>query len=327
MRVLWTLPLLLAGALAGCLEDAPAAEASGPEVLALDELWNATEAVGRWSDFVTTFIKRDAFLPNNVAAREHLATQLAAMGLEVQLHTYHFGAAANGAGPLSMTVVEGIKPGTDLAHRRIGLTSHYDTIASTVQGAYDDGTGVAADLEICSILSQLPLRRTLSCLFFDAEELGALSSSAYVRDNVRTGDVTYDLVLGYDMVGLNWPGHAWDLNLFVGENVADWLYPFVDKTVHKALGLPENVMVYDFNDRNSDEAMFKAADVPTVRFAGGRRAADYPEYHTPGDTVDFVYDYAGGRDKFEAGFSAVVTTSVHLALAFDATDADVLARG
>ena len=91
------------------------------------------------------------------------------------------------------------------------LVSHYDTQTATVHGAYDDKSGVAAQFHICKALAQLPMNKTLACVFFDAEEQGLIARARYVEDiQDETDEYVYDHVLGYDMTGINWPGHDWE---------------------------------------------------------------------------------------------------------------------
>ena len=82
--------------------------------------------------------------------------------------------------------------------------------------------------------------------------------------------------------------------------------------------------VLDVHDRNSDERRFKEAGIPIYRFAGGRNAADYPQYHMPMDTVEFVYDFAGSKANFQAGFSTIIEASYHTILVLDAFSPETL---
>jgi hypothetical protein len=134
------------------------------------------------------------------------------------------------------------------------------------------------------------------------------------------------------MVGLNWPGHtAWKLYAMAGldtEELGGYMpehLEFLNITLFGFLGdrynvTPEGVEILDVHDRNSDERNFKEAGVPIVRFAGGRNAADYPQYHQPQDTAEYVYEYAGGRENFEQGFEMVVLVSWYTILAYDHYD-------
>jgi hypothetical protein len=210
---------------------------------------------------------------------------------------------------------------------RIGVVAHYDTQTLTFQGAYDDASGVAAQFTICESLAAVELRHTLACIFFDGEERGLVASQAYVQDVVVEGDegYVYDFVLGYDMTGINWPGHEWSMYVMSGDDEHQpYLWNFGQWVMHDELGYPRGeagrgVEVLDVHDRNSDERRFRDVGIPIFRFAGGRDAADYPQYHLPDDTVEYVYEFVDGRANFEAGFGKIVEGSHALVRALDAT--------
>jgi hypothetical protein len=341
-RVKVILAFLLAGtALAGCLADG-SEPASGAEALISDITagippidWDVAAEVNWWEDIATNYPKHDSNLPTNTLLRQRLVADLQDLGLDVEVRAYpgSFQQADIPATQATMLyAIVATKQGTTMPDHRIGLVSHYDTQTLTIHGAYDDASGVAADYSICKALAQVPMDRTLACIFFDGEERGLVASQRYVEDVVIEGDegYVYDFVLGYDMTGINWPGHAWKLYAMVGmvwdrpgddEPEVSPLYPFAQDLLNGALGYPpEGVEVLPDSHRNSDERRFKEAGVPIIRFAGGLNASDYPQYHMPLDTVDYVYDFVGGRANFEAGFAAVVEASYATALALDRTD-------
>ncbi|HEX2065502.1 MAG TPA: M28 family peptidase [Candidatus Thermoplasmatota archaeon] len=335
------LAILLVALLAGCASTSPPPAAAPAPATLLERTaasvpalpLDAKAAVDWWSSFAQTYTARSAFTANNAAARDHIAAGLAEAGLQVRLLQYPVGAEGLAlpatAGPLFVNVVEATKPGD--GEGTIALGTHYDgSAAATVQAAYDNGSGTAALYSLCTALAKVPTRHSFTCLFFDGEELGALGSQAYVADPTRP---VPDYYLGFDMVGLNWPGidttqvgkEAWKLYAWTGPEFADALFPFVNGTLHGVLGYPASgAQAFPFNDRNSDEASFAQAHVPTVRFAGGRTAGSYPQYHLPGDTVEYVEQFAGGRDRFEAGLAAVVRTAWQVALQLDQASLDDL---
>lgn len=294
--------------------------------------WDVSEAVDWWEAFSRDYPKHDSNTPTNAMAREHIVSEMEALGFDVEVRAYN--AAPRGQevpeeGGLEYHAIVATKLGTEMPDHRIGLVSHYDTQAATIFGAYDDASGVAAEYHICKALVDVPLRRSISCIFFDAEEQGLVASEKYVEDVITEGDedFVYDLVIGYDMTGINWPGHDWKMYVMTGdEEHALTLAPWARELMHDVLDYPRTgVEVLDVHDRNSDEMNFKHAGVPILRFAGGRDAVDYLGYHQPWDTVEFVYQvYTDGRGGFEAGFSTIVESGYYSVLAFDATDMDEL---
>lgn len=331
LAALTVLPLLLAACTAP--EPEPVAPAPDHRSLALrlsDGLppmqWNASEGSAWWAGFVEATPKRDLLLPNNEVARERIASALAAAGFEVETRSYVPAPLPN-ALPKVLHVVVGAKPGLGNSSHAIALGGHYDTQGGTVYGAYDNGSGTAAVVQACQALAKVPMQHTLLCLLFDGEEEGTLGSQAFVADVAASGEWTIDTYLGFDMVGLNWPGKdpgadgKWRLFAWVSPEREQDLFPFVNDTFTDVLGYPPSgAEVFPFNDRNSDEAAFRAAEIPTIRFAGGRTAGLYPQYHKPGDTVAFVEEFAGGHNTWVKGFGAVVQTAYTQTLLLDRTD-------
>lgn len=323
-------PLILATLLAGCFEDDGAAtdDPAAPDDPAPQGIaWSVSLQVDWWEDVATNYPKHDSNLPTNTMLRERIVDDMGALGFDVEVRAYSGQLQGQMVPATPATQVYAIiatKAGTTLPDHRIGLVSHYDSQTATIQGAYDDLSGVAAEYSICKAFAQVPLDRTLACIYFDAEERGLVASQRYVQDAILDGDedYVYDIVLGYDMTGMNWPGYpTWKMYVMTGpEDDVPWLVPFAEGIMHDQLAYPtEGVEVLDVHDRNSDERRFKEAGVPILRFAGGRHAADYDQYHKPLDTVEHVYEVVGGRPNFETGFATIVESSYATILALDAT--------
>lgn len=301
---------------------------------------DASATVSEWEAFVDTYPKRDTLLPHNQGAGDYLAAELAKAGFRVDNLYYPFEYRGPLPVPLDLPTqvraIRGTLEGKDLTHR-VALVAHYDTVTATAQGAYDDGSGTMMELSICRTLAaaKAVLHRSIDCLFFDAEEQGLVASRAYATWYAETKDrgFAYDLVLGYDMTGINWPGFApWNLYAMIGTQHPDLavlttpFHDFLDLDLHEFLaagplpGADEGIRILEVHDRNSDEQSFKKIGIPVVRFAGGRNAADYPMYHQPGDTVPYVYTFAGGRPNYEKGVNAIVVSSYYTILGMDAFD-------
>jgi hypothetical protein len=338
----WLVGLVIGLVLAGCLspsgssndpppEGPPTSQGLAQQLAAnlpqqlVTSPWNATGAVTWWENFVTAYPKRDVFLPNNALAAQHIADGLAKEGLQTRVLRYLVGPVPGSNQPVGIHVVEAIKQGTTLSDRALAIGAHYDTQAGTLQGAFDNGAGTAMVFELCKHLAKVPMNRTLLCLFFDAEEIGARGSAAY-NATPPPDSPKIDFYFGYDMVGINWPGYpAWKIHNWIQAAYSPDFFPFVEATVRDVLGWPfDGAEVFPFNDRNSDEATFIRAGIPTVRFAGGRTAGAYDQYHLPNDSVAHVYDMVGGRANFELGFGALVQESYILALMLDQTNLDAI---
>ena len=71
------------------------------------------------------------------------------------------------------------------------------------------------------------------------------------------------------------------------------------------------------NNRNSDEASWADAGYPTLRWAGQRKAADYPGYHLPNDDMATIEGQAGGRSFFGEGLRNTVLSAYYTAASLD----------
>jgi hypothetical protein len=338
VRSVLTLAALFA-LVAGCLAapSGPAPPKTDPVVgylrtVAAPVGHDPAKMVQWWDRFVTTYDLRPFGSPKNMDAAKAIRAELEAAGYKADIVTM--------PGPPPGIMVRGLKMGVASPSHRLALISHYDTVPNTKQGAYDDGSGVANQMEICRMLAKVPTNKTIECLFFDGEEAGALGSGAYTKEYAAGGkDWTWDEGFGYDMTGLNWPGYsAWKLWTFIGtqnqplQHLTQPNHDFLTKLLYTFLGERLNVTdagvgLVDTNERSSDELNFQRVGVPAIRFAGGRKAGDYPQYHKADDTTDFVYkfacgcdDLAKGRKAVELGFSMVAQVSYYTILAYDHYD-------
>lgn len=290
-----------------------------------DPSFDAKAAVDWWEAFVGTYTNRVHGSPNNLRAIKFLDGELTEAGYSVRVLKYPSTIGL-------VRVIEETRNGIMHPHRSMGLLAHYDGHPNTIQGAYDDGSGVAITLSLCKLLAKVRTNKTITCLFFDAEEKGAVASKKYVQDGVEGGNpgFQFDQVFSYDMVGLIQPdeleGKLYLLMGFAGPGLPPHLSRNLDflHTIIRSLpkvGIKTNTLgIEDKNHRESDERSFELAGVPVIRFAGGRKTSLYDAYHKPTDTIDRVYELAGGRSNFEVGFEHAVLVSYYTILAYDHYD-------
>ena len=339
-RALVALVVVAAG-LAGCVQvaDDPQAQAGVAPATLLPDLSDLQEpAIDTerarlwWESFVTTHKYRHAGTPANIAASEQLEAELAEAGYEARTFYYvppqvrGVPIPVSGESPVEQGIraVVGVKKGHTMPEHVVAWVAHYDGHQATIEAAYDDGSGTAVALELARALASYNNSKTLMPIFFDAEEVGLAASDAFVRQAMESQEYTFDLVIGHDMTGINCPGHEWPMYQFAGENFADLLVP-IEQELYTHLGIDWGfgedakncVVILDVADRNSDERRFKEAGVPVIRMAGGRKAVDYPEYHKPGDTVEYVYGFVGGPENYEKGIGLVIRASWWNAVVFD----------
>lgn len=330
---------------AGCVAPAPAQNEPAAGVLPdLSDLppplVDATRARMWWEEFVANTPARHAGSPTNVRAAEQLEADLAAAGYETRTF-YYIPPSVQGVpipvgGPspaqAGIRTIIGVKEGAAVPERVVAWVAHYDSNQQTIYAAYDDGSGTAVAMELARVLASYENEKTLMPIFFDAEEIGLVASEAFVQQAMQSGDYAFDMVIGHDMTGINCPGHEWPMYQMVGEKHAETLLP-IEEAIYRDVmkvdyalasidaataDLPKAcVVILDGHDRNSDERNFKEADIPILRMAGGRKAVEYPAYHKPNDTIEYVYEFAGGAEKYEAGLNLTVAASWWNAVVFD----------
>ncbi len=97
--------------------------------------------------------------------------------------------------------------GTEAGAGVIIVAGHYDSVAYDADsslfapGADDNGTGIAAMLEIARIMSQTPHRATIIFVAFSAEEVGRLGSLRFIDEYLKAYDIDVRAVLTLDTIG------------------------------------------------------------------------------------------------------------------------------
>jgi hypothetical protein len=146
------------------------------------------------------------------AARSGLLNQFAAIWRDyptapIDLFTHEFQFSHRGQTVTAQNIVFVLR-GTDPNAGPILVGAHYDTVGSdptradTFQpGADDNGSGVAAVLEIARILAQSPHRATVICVLFAAEEQGNFGSQALVRDMIQATGIPLRAMINLDGIG------------------------------------------------------------------------------------------------------------------------------
>ncbi len=97
--------------------------------------------------------------------------------------------------------------GTESGAGVILVVAHYDAAAYDTDptiyapGADDNGTGIAAILEMARIMSQTPHRATIMFVAFSAEEIGRVGSIRFVDEYLRRYQIDVRAVLNLDTIG------------------------------------------------------------------------------------------------------------------------------
>lgn len=207
-------------------------------------------------------------------------------------------------------VIAVLPPRSDSTSNRVFiLCAHYDTqavrepnwnpLVSTAPGANDNGTGVAAMLEIANLLSRHEYDHELRFIALGGEELGFLGSRHYarmVRSNSTTATVTdrknIVAVFNLDMFGFNWKS---DLVEIVANNDSAWISrALIIANGWYNVGLKIRRTQDEFIDISSHKPFWdNGYDAVTLTESSTpwRDSQNYdtnPFYHTAADTADKV---------------------------------------
>jgi hypothetical protein len=295
--LLLALAAVVALPLAGQAAAAPAK--AGPKTLRDYPMPAATgkSMVDAVDAFSRTFPLRITATPTQLQATTAIENEVRALGYSVEVKTYR--------GVLQ--AVTATKKGTDKAGEAIVFGGHYDTMVGTVEGAYDNGTGTRMLMDLARSYAKVRTHRTLVFAWYNGEEEGAFASEQMAQDFKARGEKV-KAYLGFDMVGIAWPvkGPLTDKNcLCMWRGARDEDFDKVQADVNYGfLKFPKGkqlVSVEGRNVRNSDERSWAAAGYPTMRWAGLRKAGDYPQYHLPQDNLLTMTTVAGGREFLEKG--------------------------
>jgi Peptidase family M28 len=198
--------------------------------------------------------------------------------------------------------------GTDNTLGQVIVGAHYDSVAGTV-GANDNGTGVAAVLEIARLMRQMRFKRTVRFVLFVNEEppyfqTASMGSRVYAHQ-LRQEGVPISAMLSIETIGYysdepRSQDYPPVLNLFYpskGNFIA-----FVGNTDSRGL-VRESVRDFRESTRFSSEGIAAPSNWAGIGWSDqwsfwqegypGIMVTDtalfrYHDYHTPSDTVDKV---------------------------------------
>jgi hypothetical protein len=176
------------------------------------------------------------------------------------------------------------------------------------------------------------MNRSIALLWFDGEEQGLLASDIYAEQLKEKGQ-KITAAFGFDMVGIGYPAR-YCICVYHGPLDAGLAVPIIDYVNEDFLKFPMgnggptaaekwplgtegHVCNCGPNIRNSDESNFAERGYFSMRWTGMRTAADYPGYHQPWDTVQFMELVAGGRATLEEGTENTFLSAYYTAFVID----------
>jgi hypothetical protein len=202
--------------------------------------------------------------------------------------------------------------GTDsiLKKEYILLGAHYDHVGwnenngkkSVFNGADDNASGTTGIIEIARKLknNQNLLKRSILIIAFDAEEMGLIGSSYFVK-HPMVDLSNIKCMLSCDMIGALNKGKEL---VFSGCESFDGGTDYLNRTP-KVAELPVNYIKYSsqWKDR-TDTSPFYDSDIPSIYVSTGLESP----YHKPEDDADLI-DYEGLQKSTEQIYNTVIMLS------------------
>lgn len=196
-----------------------------------------------------------------------------------------------------VAVIQGTEPGAGT----IVIGAHYDSIGQPFEsgtafapGANDNGTGVAAILEVARIMSQKQYRASIMFVLFSAEEVGRQGSKAFagwLRDN----NIDVIAMLNVDTIGnvQDRAGAVNDQELRIfsagpNETATSRRLARMVNFIGFNYGLELDLTVQDAIDRENrygDHFSFSEVGYPAIRFIAANEEKTNAD---PTDTIDYV---------------------------------------
>ncbi len=147
--------------------------------------FSGERAFGVEAEFVTRFPNRHSGQPNNRLAAEWLRDEFTRIGWSCRMDEWEI---VNYSRPVRLNNVVCELPGE--SEREILIVAHHDQAPTTIQGADNDGSGIAILLHLAEILAaEPPPRYTLVFAATDAEEYGMIGSRRYVETHANVENI------------------------------------------------------------------------------------------------------------------------------------------
>ena len=266
-----------------------------PEVPVYDgELrFDATQSMHYLAELVTRFPQRDYTHSDRQEAAYWLEEQFRATGLEV--FTQDFDEVIAGEEVTGLRNVYAVLPGQ--RPEAILVVGHYDIPPFVTQGAADDGSGVAATLELARIFaSEGTPRWTMIFMASDSEEYGAMCGSFNFLEKSGWKDklaavIALDLLNMGEMKAMKVRG----MSIQQGY-VPLWLREMSLQAVALETSAVDTPTWMEWVERSvaiapTEHGVFLRSGIPAVNLTGAPvdQAWHSGNYHTTGDTIDKIW--------------------------------------
>ena len=248
-------------------EPPPADAASG---------FDAARALERLSRILGDERPHPVDTPANDAVRNRLLVEIRDIGFSPQVRDDFACRQSRRNGAVSCARVRNIvfRAGPETG-RAIVIASHYDSVAAG-PGAADDGSGVAASLEIAAALKARRPVKPVIFLITDGEEAGLLGAHSFVRNDPLAKDAA--AIINMEARGVSGPAILFQTSDPNGRDIAAF--------AARAKAPVGNSLATDIykmmpNDTDMSEFLALGADAINLAFTGTPAF-----YHTPRDNLE-----------------------------------------
>lgn len=237
------------------------------------EEFSASRAFENLSRLLGARIPHPVGSPADDLVRAQIIETLTSLGYDPQVQTAFdcgdFGACATVNNVLVR--IPGAEPGPAVL-----LAAHYDSVAAG-PGAFDDGAGVAAILEIARALKSLPkTRNTIILLIDEGEEAGLLGARAFVDQHPWAREVRA-------AVNVDARGTSGASRMFETGRANAWAVGLYAQAAKRPSASSIFYTVYKEMPNDTDFTIFKLAGYEGLNFA---IIGDPVHYHTPLDNLE-----------------------------------------
>lgn len=226
---------------------------------------------------LSTYKTRYVGTEGNAQAVEWVIEQFKALGLETRTECFSAGWYADE----SCNAI-GLKKGK--SNKKYVIMGHLDTVGRAFAGADDNGSGVAAVIEMARILMNYETDASIEFVAVNAEEIGIVGSKDYVRRRVSEDKGQVIAALTMDVIGYN------TQNVFSIETYPEHEQLAQDMAALGRVYTSRQVLV-SLHAWGSDHVPFLDNGIPAVLTAQDWSKHN-PCYHKSCDTIDKVdFDY------------------------------------
>lgn len=209
----------------------------------------------------------------NRSVRDRIVARFADLGYETEMrHDF----ACNAYGVCGWTDNIIAHPPGQPGGPTVMMAAHYDSVPAG-PGASDDGTGVAALLEIARAVRTEHFRNPITFLIDDGEEAGLLGAEAFLQ---TPAERFASAVINVEARGTNGPSY-----LFETSNRNRWFLPIVARALPHPATSSLFYTIYQHLPNDTDLTVFKRAGLTGVNFAF---LGNVGYYHTPLDDAAHV---------------------------------------